>query len=235
MAAATAMRDWLAAQPPAGPDAAAGTGSGALRASVLIAAAGLGAQIAWLLVLAAVGRARAPRHAHDAAALEGARRPATLAESAALTGAVNVLGWPVLLLASAVAAQVEALWAGPAPRVGHATLEAMAEAGSRDPWWWASAGIAVVLAPLVEETLYRGCLQQALRRALFGRTARIVATAAVFSLLHWGALSAGAVLSGLVTLGLFGALLGYLYERTGRLAMCVATHALFNAVNLARL
>lgn len=230
--AATVMRDWLAANPPQAASDGTSEHWGALRSSVLIAGVGLCAQGAWLVLLAAVARVRGH---HGASPASVHSLPLGWGQSTALTGAVNVLGWPVLLTASAAATLVESLWSGPAPRVGHATLEAMEQAGARDPWWWASAGVAVVLAPVMEEAIYRGCLQQALRRALFGHMARIVFTSVVFALLHWGALAEGARLSGMVTLGLFGVLLGYLYERTGRLSMCIATHALFNAINLARL
>ncbi|MBL9141916.1 MAG: CPBP family intramembrane metalloprotease, partial [Phycisphaerae bacterium] len=130
---------------------------------------------------------------------------------------------------------VESMLGGEPPRLGHTTLQAMQREGVSSAWWWASAAVVVVLAPLAEETIHRGFLQQALKGALRSRGLAIAGTSFMFALLHWGALPDGARVAGLTTLCLFSVMLGYLYERTGRLSMCVATHALFNAINLARL
>jgi len=82
----------------------------------------------------------------------------------------------------------------------------------------------VVLAPLVEEILFRGLLQRLVSRA-WGPWAGIVVSALVFGLVHgepW-------FLFGLIAVGL---VLGFLYEATGSLIACWAAHALHNAVSL---
>ena len=82
----------------------------------------------------------------------------------------------------------------------------------------------VVLAPLVEEILFRGLLQRLVGRA-WGPWAGIVVSALVFGLVHgepWFLF--GLIMGGLV--------LGFLYEATGSLSACWAAHALHNAVSL---
>ena len=52
-----------------------------------------------------------------------------------------------------------------APAVAHQTLDALSHSGARDPWWWLAILGAAVLAPVAEELLYRGLLQQGLKAA----------------------------------------------------------------------
>lgn len=207
-----------------------------LARGVLVSALSMSAQLAALVGLAAWHERAQGVHAPGAHA-PGAptAAPTTLGESGALLGAVNLLGWPVLIVASSVALMVQQMFEVQAPRLGHSTLAAMQQAGTSDPWWWGAAFVAVVLAPASEEWLYRRYLQQGLRGVLRGRWAAIAAASCTFAALHWSALPEGSRVPGLVTLALLGVMLGYLYERTGRLAAPIAMHAIFNAVNLARL
>lgn len=207
-----------------------------LARGVLVSALSMGAQLALL-----AGQDAWTRRATGGRAIgthepgTPAPAPAPIGESGAMLAAVNLLGWPVLIVASSVALMVQQMFEVQAPRLGHSTLEAMQQAGSGDPWWWGAAFVAVVLAPASEEWLYRRYLQQGLRGVLPGRWAAIAVASCIFAALHWSALPEGSRVPGLVTLALLGAMLGYLYERTGRLAVPIAMHAIFNAVNLARL
>ena len=81
---------------------------------------------------------------------------------------------------------------------------------------------AIVLAPVIEEPLFRGILYQSCRDAGHQR-AGFVLTSLVFGLVHGN-------LPTLVPLTLFGAYQCWLYERTGNLLACMLTHAGFNAV-----
>lgn len=89
--------------------------------------------------------------------------------------------------------------------------------------------VLLVLAPLVEETIFRLGLQDALmRRALTPWRANL-ATALAFAAAHVvvrGTLGAAAVV-------LPALALGAVYARTRRLAPCVALHAAMNAAWLA--
>lgn len=89
----------------------------------------------------------------------------------------------------------------------------------------------LVVAPVLEELVFRTGLQEALLRrrgtALLHNPAFAnAATAAVFSLCHFALdPSAISVLTMIPALAI-----GWVYQRTRRLAPCVATHAAFNAV-----
>lgn len=99
---------------------------------------------------------------------------------------------------------------------------------SRDPLALALLAItAVVLAPLFEETIFRGVLLPVLGRSL-GRSASVLVSALVFAVAH---LSIGE-LPPLLVLGLGLALLRL---STGRLFPCVVMHALWNGVTFLNL
>lgn len=89
---------------------------------------------------------------------------------------------------------------------------------------------AVVLAPLLEEMVFRGVLQTSLLRLMGGRRwAAIGAASLVFGLVHWWVVP----WHGLIPLVLVGVVWGYAYERTGSLLVAVVGHAVFNALNVA--
>jgi membrane protease YdiL (CAAX protease family) len=111
---------------------------------------------------------------------------------------------------------------------------------------------AVVAAPLFEETAFRlilqGWLQRCEEQSLnpqadeCGMGAAAVSTGWLSWPRGWLPIVISSVLFGLAHWGhgvdpypliLVGMVLGYLFQRTGRLAPCVAAHALFNAYNLA--
>lgn len=88
--------------------------------------------------------------------------------------------------------------------------------------------MAVGVAPVAEELLFRGLLQTALRRLGLSPWLAILIASALFAASHgpnlygaWPALFSLSVA------------LGYNYERTGRLTAPVLMHGLFNAVNVA--
>ena len=89
------------------------------------------------------------------------------------------------------------------------------------------ATTAVVLAPLFEETIFRGVLLPVLGRSL-GRAGAVMVSALVFAVAH---LSLGE-LPPLLVLGLG---LGLLRLSTGRLLPCVVMHALWNGVTFLNL
>lgn len=197
------------------------------------------AQLGWMCALLVQGRRLEQRRPvgeslSPAAGGEvgGVVRPAPVQESLGLMLAATLLAWPGIQLVAAGAAALERHWTGPMPELGHETLRQMADAGQGDAWWWVTAFCAVALAPCMEELLYRGLLQQGIKRLRAPWPLAVACTAVIFALLHWGALVEGARLSGLCLLGSLGLLWGWLYERTGRLSVCMLAHALFNAINL---
>jgi membrane protease YdiL (CAAX protease family) len=104
-----------------------------------------------------------------------------------------------------------------------------------DTGGWRLAVLApflVIGAPLVEELYFRGLLQRSAIRRL-GPVAGIVLPAVAFGLVHTSTDLSGWSLAALVTaLAAFGAVLGVLAYRTGRLGPGLVAHATFNALTL---
>ncbi|NBV63570.1 MAG: CPBP family intramembrane metalloprotease, partial [Planctomycetes bacterium] len=101
-----------------------------------------------------------------------------------------------------------------------------------EPAAWGVALAVVTLTPLSEEVVWRGAVQQALKRLGIPRLPAIGCTAVLFAMVHWNAVPDASRLSALPALAMLGFALGWLMERTGRLIAPVAAHAAFNAANL---
>jgi membrane protease YdiL (CAAX protease family) len=86
--------------------------------------------------------------------------------------------------------------------------------------------VAVVLAPLAEELLFRGILYPAIKRAGFPRLA-FWGTSLLFALIHMNLIT-------FLPLLLFAMILALLYERTGNLLAPLTAHAIFNILNFAK-
>lgn len=96
---------------------------------------------------------------------------------------------------------------------------------TRDPMLWGCAIFSVVIvAPIVEEFVFRGLLYTGIRRGTNPIIA-IVVSAGLFGLVH-------GVWSAIVVTALLGALLAIVYERTRSLVAPTIMHALFNAGSL---
>ena len=91
---------------------------------------------------------------------------------------------------------------------------------------------AIALAPFAEEVFFRGILFPAAARAL-GREQGLLLQAAAFGLIHcvnqWAAWPLA------IPLAALGWIAGWLYLRTGSLAVPILMHAAFNAFNYAAL
>jgi membrane protease YdiL (CAAX protease family) len=91
---------------------------------------------------------------------------------------------------------------------------------------------AIALAPFAEEVFFRGILLPAAARSM-GPARGLLLQAAVFGLIHcwsqWEAWPLAIPLAGV------GWLAGWLYLRTGSLAVPVVMHATFNAANFVAL
>ena len=87
--------------------------------------------------------------------------------------------------------------------------------------------VAVVLAPLAEEVFFRGMVQSMLRRYTGRPWPAIVITSLFFAMMHLGTRQA------VPSLFVLGVVLGYNYERSGRLYSPILIHALFNGVFVA--
>lgn len=122
------------------------------------------------------------------------------------------------------------LWLGKAiPQTGHTMLEVL----SKSPSWEVTAALvisAIVVAPVIEEMVYRGIVQTSISNALCTdhRFQAILLTSILFALIHGGAVP-WPFLPGLLVVGM---VLGYVYERSGSLLPCILVHSAFNAFNI---
>lgn len=92
-----------------------------------------------------------------------------------------------------------------------------------------AAVAAVVIAPLIEELLFRGLLHRGLRARMRVVPATAISSLA-FALIHVEVLFSQPV--ALVGLTIAGAVMAVAYERTGGLLMPVVIHATYNAVTI---
>jgi membrane protease YdiL (CAAX protease family) len=103
----------------------------------------------------------------------------------------------------------------PAIRVLHSTVGA---------WQQAAFGVVVIaVAPVVEESLFRGILYTTLKQRGYFKSA-LFCTSVGFALFH-------ANLMTLVPLTLFALIMVWLYERTRTLLAPITAHAVFNLLN----
>jgi membrane protease YdiL (CAAX protease family) len=103
------------------------------------------------------------------------------------------------------------------------------------PFYFTLATLSIiVLAPLIEETLFRGFLQSYIRQHLGPRQA-ICITSVCFSLFHYSAGQGLGNVSIILSLFLLSLFLGFLYEKRGSLRSPMILHGLFNAVSVVNL
>lgn len=91
-------------------------------------------------------------------------------------------------------------------------------------WKLLGALAAIVMAPLAEEIFFRGLLQSMLRRYLRSPWLAILLTSAIFAVAH------RQNIQDLPSLFALSVMLGYAYERSGRLFTPILIHAMFNAL-----
>jgi membrane protease YdiL (CAAX protease family) len=150
-----------------------------------------------------------------------------------LAGVVGLLiALPVVEAAPSLGQAVQQWISGRDPDpLAHDTLQILMTT-TPDLGWWLVVGGALIGAPVLEEILYRGFLQQGLRRLDVGPWLATVSTAGLFTLMHLPALPIEGRISALSGLFVLAIGLGLIRERTGRLEACILAHALFNTFNL---
>jgi membrane protease YdiL (CAAX protease family) len=136
--------------------------------------------------------------------------------------------WPsslgFVLIGYVVFIVVSALWTTGLGLKDHESVPI--ELGSRDSALAAAGALILtcVVAPICEETLFRGYLYGALRRH------GVVLAALVTGILFGGVHIVSAPVGFLVPLGFLGVILCVIYERTGSLYPSMALHALNNSI-----
>ena len=206
--------------------------SPALMQRALQGIGGHGAQLAVVAFILLARRFR-PRGATTAVARGGVHQhPRAPLEAIMMAVAAALLLSPVIQAVGLSIGAIEQWFGTSSPAVGHQIIDVLLKTGAHDVWWWLTIASAVVLAPIAEEFVYRGLLQQGLKATGLGTRTAIVITSFLFAIVHWGALTEGSRLVGLTTLFILAVGWGMLYERTGRIAAPVLAHAIFNATNL---
>jgi uncharacterized protein len=82
---------------------------------------------------------------------------------------------------------------------------------------------AIVLAPVVEEILFRGIAYKAIRDQGYPKVA-LICSSLLFGVIHFSLMT-------LIPLTFFAIVLAVLYERTGNLMASITAHSVFNAIN----
>ncbi len=98
------------------------------------------------------------------------------------------------------------------------------DAATPDWFRWWLVGVAVLLAPIVEEALFRGVMLPVLLRK-YGLWTSLMGCSVLFALVHGH-------LPSMLPLTVLGFGLGAAYIYTGNLLVPIGMHALFNGVNL---
>lgn len=84
---------------------------------------------------------------------------------------------------------------------------------------------AILVAPVIEEVLYRGLLHTYLARRLRSPWLPAILSSSLFALIHFN-------LAALLPIWILGILLARVYERRGSLLDAILVHAYFNAISL---
>lgn len=142
------------------------------------------------------------------------------------------LFWPMTLAAASVAALISSLVTGQAPSpIAHDLLRDLVHAWP-SPEAQLMAASVVIGPAVVEEVLYRGLLQESIRRlvgdTVSGRWVAIISTSLLFMVVHVGAID----IHGLMGIFVLSVGFGWVYMRTGRLIAPIAMHVLFNLGNI---
>jgi len=113
--------------------------------------------------------------------------------------------------------------------LAHPVLKALST-HQNNVWAWITAGIAVVVAPIQEEVVFRGFLQTSILRLTGRPWASILIASAVFGAAHLGGEVPWYAVLSVFVLGLG---IGLAFEKTKSLGTSIAMHVGFNAVNVA--
>ncbi len=158
--------------------------------------------------------------------------------AAGVRGAVAGAGWMVLWVPVVMAVSTLAMWIvtmvrqEPPNNMAHVLLGTLVD--PREPLVWRAmlmAGV-VVMAPVMEEIVYRGLLLPGLARATGSTSVAIGGCSAIFAMMHWGSVPEGTFGAVGPTLFVLALGLGLVYVRTRSILAPIVMHALFNAGNI---
>ena len=91
--------------------------------------------------------------------------------------------------------------------------------------------LIIVLAPFIEELLFRGLLQNYIKQFL-GRSGSILITSIVFAAIHFEKNQGLGNINTFLSTFILSIFLGHIYEKQGSLVSPIALHSSFNTLNL---
>lgn len=94
--------------------------------------------------------------------------------------------------------------------------------------------VIIIVAPVIEEFIFRGCIQNFLRRKI-GAKASIIVTALFFAFMHFSISQKASNFPLITSLFAFSLYLGFIYEKTRSLISPIVLHLTFNAVSVVRI
>lgn len=109
------------------------------------------------------------------------------------------------------------------PMEEHVSIRFLQEGGAPGLKLFATIASAVVLAPILEEFVFRGLLFRFLADQWQSTWAAAIVSGLLFGLIHYS------VVQTIVPLAFFGVVLAVAYARTGSLTLAILIHAIFNA------
>ncbi|MCC5831226.1 MAG: CPBP family intramembrane metalloprotease [Phycisphaeraceae bacterium] len=179
-----------------------------------------------LVCIYLVIRCGGPRHL----ARLGLQRLRMVRDSGLALGALLISAGPMLLYGSLLAV-IMYLLGREMPTVGHSLLEDLVTSPDVHSKLLL-IGMVIILAPILEEIIFRGMMHQSIG-SMIGTDHRrlvLIMAALAFTVVHLPALHTPWMMGQLFILALA---LGWLYERTGSLWPCILMHAMFNLLNVA--
>ena len=145
--------------------------------------------------------------------------------------AIGVLIFPIILLTVWIVGVAMLLFSSE-PKSPQLSLELFFNIPPAGMMFWAMVAVAVVLAPYVEEMLFRGFLQGFLY-GLIHPALSVLATSAAFAAVHYSSFQKGSNVEIMAGLFLFAIIASNLREREDSIYASIAYHAAFNATSLA--
>lgn len=97
-----------------------------------------------------------------------------------------------------------------------------------------SIAMIILAAPWIEEFIFRGCLQNWMRRYMGSKIA-IIGTSIVFAMMHYAPSQSKSNFPLIASLFVFSLYLGFLYEKTRSLLAPIVLHMTFNIISVIRI
>ncbi len=140
-----------------------------------------------------------------------------------------VVMWPVLQCVGFLMTWLNSVLGGEeAQAVAHPMLRMILDNRS-DPWVWVLVGVSTLAVPVVEEVIYRGFVQSLILRGTGRPWVAVIFGGMIFGAAHLGQ---GIPWYSVAVVTALGMLIGFAFEKTRSLGVCIGMHVGFNAANV---